>query len=55
MCDSIDKNIPLMRPTFFSENDENNPKKKNKNIDYYGHPDTNTLRYWHSQPEDNKK
>ncbi len=28
MCDSIDKNIPLMRPTFFGKDDENNPKNR---------------------------
>lgn len=29
MCDSIDKNLPLMKPTFFAEDDVNNPKNKN--------------------------
>ena len=28
MSDSIDKGIPLMTPTFFGDNDPNNPKKK---------------------------
>lgn len=29
MCDSIDKNLPIMKPTFFAEDDVNNPKNKN--------------------------
>ncbi len=30
MCESIDKNIPLMEPTFFSKDDKNNPKYQTK-------------------------
>lgn len=33
MCESIDKDVPLMVPTFFSKNDKDNPKynPNNKN------------------------
>lgn len=42
MASSIDKNIPLMKPTFFSKNDPNNPKYRpedsegdSQNTEYY--------------------
>lgn len=28
MCNSVDKKMPLMKPTFFAEGDINNPKNK---------------------------
>lgn len=33
MCESRDKDIPLMKPTFFSQSDKNNPKNQPMNED----------------------